>query len=265
MKGSVGVERAAHLVTLVPYGLSGVDVLRMQSVFSQDNEIEIEKEREMEREKEREDDEDIRNSQDSSGLCSLDDVILYCTEVYSRSLDCHSTTPSYSLQNSRARSSSGNIPIVEPWSTEGYLTARADTPLLRLPSTSASTSATSFASTSNSPSSPILVRPRSDSAMRSSPISPSVHETLPPHRSRVPVTGPAQLTSISDVHSIVSPDMAACERRQEHMMTYTSPTGVTVDLNSAYQALRQVHSLSSSILLSLFLTCSVLSSNDCCI
>ena len=109
-KACTGGGRTAHLVTLVPYGQSGVDALWTQSTFNQDNEIEKERERENERDRDR----DIRGSPDGGVMCSLSDVILYCTEVYSRSADCHTVAPSAFLDVTKYHDSSRvTVPIVE--------------------------------------------------------------------------------------------------------------------------------------------------------
>jgi hypothetical protein len=228
--GCTGVGRVAHVVTLVPYGRSGVEVLRTLDAFGQDCEIEREKENEK----------DIRSCLDPSALCSITDVILYCTDAYSRSIHGLSMSPSAYLYDTNADSSSAIVPIVEPWSNEGYLGALADASLLRLPSTT------------TSPSSSVLdrSRPLGSAKSRSSPISTTAHMARPASRSGAPVSASALLTSHSnsEVLCIVSPDIAAFEGRQEQMMSYTSPTGVTIDSNFASQTLRQVISHSCSVL-----------------
>jgi hypothetical protein len=236
----MGVGSVAHLVTLVPYGPAGVEVLRTLNAFSQDNEID----------RERENEKDIRRCLDPSALCSISDVILYCTEVYSGSIDGDgpSIPPAASLDNIKADYSNATVPIVEPWSNGGYLGTLADARLLRLPSTS----------TAASPYSPVLniSRPPGTIMSRSSPISPTGHMVFPPSRSGALVSVTARLTSPSnsEVHCIVSPDIAAFEKRQEQTMSYTSPAGVTIDSNSASQTLRQVCSQCCTVLAGLVLS-----------
>ena len=212
------------MVTLVPYGRLGVNVMRTQSSYLCDNEKEKEKDMEKDMEKEK----DMRSSGELGLMCSLSDVIQYCTEKYSRSRGSPSVTPLGCPSKGRAGSSSVTVPTLEARSNEGC--RGADGHSARSPPLS--------------PFRPLHIGSEpADGAGRLKgttpiPSSPSAHVTLPSFSTSVAVS--ALHTPHSNVYGIVSPIIAANERKQEQAQFFTSPAGVTVDAGTAMRTLRQV-------------------------